>query len=118
MYYHWHLLLLATPSILALPALDHSWNITRDRLFEWTALGDSFASGVGSGNYVDGRRCLRYDGAYPVIMNKDTTTFPSGDHVFNNVVCSGSSSRDIEAYQFYLEDTSGQPNIQYGELQI
>ena len=32
--------------------------------FEWTAWGDSYASGVGTGNYIDGRRCLRYEEAY------------------------------------------------------
>jgi hypothetical protein len=32
----------------------------RDLSFEWTAIGDSYASGVGSTNYVEGLRCLRY----------------------------------------------------------
>lgn len=33
----------------------------RDGPLEWAALGDSYASGVGSERYIDGRRCLRYD---------------------------------------------------------
>ncbi|KAL2205969.1 hypothetical protein CC79DRAFT_1246265, partial [Sarocladium strictum] len=39
---------------------------------------------------------------------------PEGDHKFNNVVCSGSNTKDIEAYQFYDEPTSGTPNSQFG----
>ncbi|KAH8688824.1 SGNH hydrolase-type esterase domain-containing protein [Talaromyces proteolyticus] len=80
--------------------------------FEWTALGDSYASGVGSGNYVDGRRCLRYDQAYPVFLNEDPNLSPL-NHIFNNVVCSGSTTEEVELYQFYDDDTSNQPNWQF-----
>lgn len=80
--------------------------------FEWTALGDSYASGVGSLTYVDGKRCLRYDLAYPVQMNADPTLSPP-ESIFNNVVCSGSSTADVTAYQFYYEDTPGE-SWQYG----
>lgn len=81
--------------------------------FEWTALGDSYASGVGSTNYVDGRRCLRYDQAWPVLLNADDQ-LNTGDYIFNNVVCSGSHYDDVENYQMYDEDqTSGQPNWQF-----
>lgn len=89
--------------------------------FEWTALGDSYASGVGAGDYVSNSyRCLRYNHAYPVLMNSDNR-LPNGDHKditmkFNNVACSGSSTADVEAYQFYDEPTSGEPNWQFGKL--
>ena len=85
---------------------------TRDTKFEWTALGDSYASGVGSTNYIDGRRCLRYDEAWPVLLNQDKD-LAAGDHIFNNVVCSGAHYSDVEAYQFYDEDQTGQPNWQF-----
>ena len=81
--------------------------------FEWTALGDSYASGVGSTNYVDGRRCLRYDQAWPVLLNGDSNLATKG-YIFNNVVCSGSHCEDVEKYQFYDDDTSSQPSYQFG----
>jgi hypothetical protein len=83
--------------------------------FEWTALGDSYASGVGGGEYVsDSYRCLRYDNGYPVQINGDSR-LPSGDHKFNNVVCSGSNSTEVNLYQFFDKDTSGVPTSDYGE---
>ena len=61
MRYQWLLITLFQGSIAWLTFLA----IREDNKFEWTALGDSFASGVGSTNYIDGRRCLRYDQGYP-----------------------------------------------------
>jgi hypothetical protein len=80
--------------------------------FEWTALGDSYASGVGAGDYINGRRCLRYNSAYPVLLNGDPFLSPL-DHIFNNVVCSGASTQEIEDYQFYDTDQTNKPNWQY-----
>ncbi|EHK96497.1 hypothetical protein M7I_7780 [Glarea lozoyensis 74030] len=50
-------------------------------------------------------------------MNNDQR-LPNGDHkdvtiTFNNVVCSGSHTEDIEAWQLLDEPTSGKPNSQY-----
>lgn len=82
--------------------------------FEWTALGDSYSSGVGAGNYLaDAYRCLRYESAYPVLINGDAR-LPTGDHQFNNVVCSGSNTTEVELYQFFDEDKWAVPNRQYG----
>jgi hypothetical protein len=82
--------------------------------FEWTALGDSYSSGVGAGDYISNSyRCLRYNHAYPVLMDGDAR-LPAG-HDFHNVVCSGSSTADVEAYQFFDKDTSGVPSSQYGK---
>lgn len=82
--------------------------------FEWTALGDSYSSGVGAGEYDSAcRRCLRYDDAYPRLINNDGR-LPSGSHLFNNVVCSGSSTKDVEAYQFYDKDEFAKPDASYG----
>ncbi|KAI5863770.1 hypothetical protein GGS23DRAFT_604773 [Durotheca rogersii] len=50
-------------------------------------------------------------------MNGDAR-LPEGDHQFNNVVCSGSSTEDVQAYQFLDEDTSGEPNIQFGKTHL
>ncbi|KAI0521843.1 SGNH hydrolase-type esterase domain-containing protein [Xylaria bambusicola] len=94
--------------------LGESARLVRRDTFEWTALGDSYSSGVGSGDYISNSyRCLRYDHAYPVVMNGDSRL--PGDHVFNSVVCSGSKTSDVDSYQFYDENTSGTPNWQYGD---
>ena len=85
----------------------------QDSRFEWTALGDSYASGVGSTTYVDGRRCLRYDQAWPVLLNNEPG-LSSTNYIFNNVVCSGAHYDDVEKYQFYDEPTTHEPNSQYG----
>ncbi|KAI1201549.1 hypothetical protein F5X97DRAFT_338488 [Nemania serpens] len=47
------------------------------------------------------------------LINGDAR-LPGGDHQFNNVVCSGSSTADVQAYQFYDEDTPNQPSWQFG----
>ncbi|KAF2429973.1 hypothetical protein EJ08DRAFT_670707 [Tothia fuscella] len=39
-----------------------------------------------------------------------------GNHIFNNVVSSGSNTQDVENYQFYYEDTSGKPSRQYAHI--
>jgi hypothetical protein len=102
----------ASPLVTRIETIKHL--LGRDN-FEWTALGDSYASGVGGGEYIkDSYRCLRYDHAYPVVMNGDSR-LPSGDHKFNNVVCSGSNSTEVNLYQFMDKDTSGVPSSQYGE---
>ena len=109
MLYHSWLPVLLLPGTLALP----SFLATRqDNKFEWTALGDSYASGVGTVEYVDGRRCLRYDQAWPVLLNGDAQ-LAEGDHIFNNVVCSGSHYSDVELYQLYDDDQTNQPNWQF-----
>lgn len=109
--------LVALSGVTASPVADKVATIKhllgRD-VFEWTALGDSYSSGVGAEGYVSNSyRCLRYDHAYPVLMNGDSR-LPEGDHQFNNVVCSGSNTTEVAAYQFFEEDTWGVPGWQYG----
>lgn len=113
MRYRWLLFSLLQGSI-ARPSLITT---RENNKFEWTSLGDSYASGVGSTNYVGGQRCLRYDQAWPVLLNGDSN-LASTDYVFNNVVCSGAHYDDVEKYQFYDEDTSHQPNLQYGMISL
>jgi hypothetical protein len=58
------------PSIFTSPA----------EVLEWTALGDSYASGVGAGDYgSDSYRCMRYDQAYPVQLSKEPDLGLGGD---------------------------------------
>jgi lysophospholipase L1-like esterase len=85
---------------------------TRDKL-EWTALGDSYASGVGTTNYMEGWRCLRYDDAYPMQLSKDTDLNSDGT-VLNNCACSGATTEDVVLYQLLDKETKGIPNWSYG----
>jgi hypothetical protein len=105
--------------LLALPAEQFNprdeFLRTRSPSFEWTAWGDSYASGVGAGRYIDGRRCLRYAEAYPVWINDDPDkSLPGSGGKFNNVVCSGAKGKDVIDYQFYETDQwAGKPNPEY-----
>lgn len=90
---------------------------------EWTALGDSYASGVGTTKYVDGRRCLRYDESYPQLLNfnpywtvpGETPVFPKGPHMINYVPCSGATAKDVVDWQLLDEPTSGKPDVSFGK---
>lgn len=109
--------ILVTP-LLALPAEPFNprddFLRTRSPSFEWTALGDSYASGVGAGRYLDGRRCLRYEEAYPVWIKDDPKgLLPGSGGKFNNVVCSGSTAEEVQEYQFYDSDQSSAPSWQF-----
>ncbi|GAM39469.1 esterase family protein [Talaromyces pinophilus] len=109
---------LFTAPLLAHPTVNADENAhlqERAPTFEWTAWGDSYASGVGSGSYTYGRRCLRYDQAYPVLIEYDPDNLLSGSGgTFNNVVCSGAKAEEVEEYQFYTEgQDSGQPSWQF-----
>ena len=105
-------------SLLAYPTGDANETThiqERAPSFEWTAWGDSYASGVGAGNYVNGRRCLRYEEAYPALIQDDPNgLLPGSGGKLNNVVCSGAEVAQIEDYQFYTSDQFfGRPNAQY-----
>ncbi|KUJ15589.1 esterase family protein [Mollisia scopiformis] len=104
--------LLTSPTVVS---DEESYLQKRAPSFEWTSWGDSYASGVGSGNYINGRRCLRYDAAYPMWIQDDPSDLlPGTGGKLNNVVCSGAKAQEIEEYQFYTEDqASGQPNWTY-----
>lgn len=114
----WSLLPFFLRSALAFPhnrSVIDDFLSTRSPDFEWTAWGDSYASGVGGGAYVDGRRCLRYEEAYPVWIEDDPDDLLDGEGgKFNNVVCSGAKADEVIDYQFYTTaQGSGQPNWQF-----
>ena len=66
-----------------------------DGIPEWTAMGDSYASGVGAGPQPadDTNRCFRFPNAYPVVVQAGLTPVPSK---FNNVACSGNTFDQIK----------------------
>lgn len=106
-----------TVPLLEYPAMDVDETAhlqERAPSFEWTAWGDSYASGVGAGNYIDGRRCLRYDGAYPVRIQDDQLhILPGSGGKLKNVVCSGAKAAEVEEFQFYTTDQGSHPNWQF-----
>ena len=120
------------PSNVKSSELNHSAKVTMVNVgddtkptLEWTALGDSYADGVGISKYVDGLRCLRYDEAYPIIMNLNPSwppdadqVLPPGLHQLNNVVCSGAETQDILDWQLLDEPTYWQPNPTYGKPNV
>lgn len=72
---------------------DLSW-ITR-----WTAVGDSFTAGIGSGSPLGSIissqadwQCSRYDRSYPEVLNR---AFGKSVEDFQFVACSGDRTEDI-----------------------
>src|SRR6266516_5162355 len=58
---------------------------------EWTALGDSFASGIGAGKRIPGSAdCERWDQAYPKQLNDSVL-----GQLFNNIACSWSDTNAV-----------------------
>lgn len=86
---------------------DHSFLIERDALAitEWTAMGDSYASGVGAGEQPpdDTNRCFRFPNAYPVILNSGDGSIQPNPSKFNNVACSGNTFQQILDKEFLDE---------------
>lgn len=81
-----------------------SLKVARDEPYQWTALGDSYASGVGAGHMDDGsQRCMRFSEAYPRLMQEDGRMIGGADRTLNNVVCSGAQTQDVLDQQFYDE---------------
>lgn len=96
--------------VFGLRSSIHDFLDERSPSFEWTAWGDSYASGVGAGIHVDGRRCLQCDGACPVdiSIDADNLLVSQGSGAFNNVVRSGAKVEDVEAYQFYTKEADAE----------
>ena len=82
---------------LASPFLYHAL-VRREggKVPEWTAMGDSYASGVGAGPQPadDTNRCFRFPNAYPRVI-QESGLDPKPD-TFNNVACSGNTFDQIK----------------------
>ena len=68
------------------------------QLMKWAAIGDSYASGVAAGARLPGaasRRCSRFDGSYPVILNNDPALGDNPNRQFRDFACSGSKIADV-----------------------
>lgn len=71
-------------------------------IHEWTAMGDSYASGVGAGPQPadDTNRCFRFPHAYPPIMQSGDGSIQPNPEKFNNVACSGNTFQQILQKEF------------------
>ena len=69
---------------------------------EWTALGDSYASGVGAGEQPadDTNRCFRFPNAYPAVMQSGPGSLQPNPLIWNNVACSGNTASQILDKEF------------------
>ena len=69
---------------------------------EWTAMGDSYASGVGAGPQPadDTNRCFRFPNAYPAIMQAGDGSLQPKPLKWNNVACSGNTASQILDKEF------------------
>lgn len=78
---------------------------------DYVALGDSYSSGVGTGDYrPDSGNCLRSDAAYPALWAKTHTV---GAFAFK--ACSGATTQDVRASQLgALNDRIGLVTITAG----
>lgn len=83
------------PSPLSFSGLGELGRRDNGEIPEWTAMGDSYASGVGAGPQPadDTNRCFRFPNAYPVVMQAGLKPVPSK---FNNVACSGNTFSQIK----------------------
>jgi lysophospholipase L1-like esterase len=77
---------ISSPPVSLYP-YDQTW------IRKWASIGDSYASGLGSGARVD-YSCSRYDGGYPSILMRDDR-IGSNTTKYQHLACSGLKSTDI-----------------------
>lgn len=80
---------------------------------EWTAMGDSYASGIGAGDLPQGPdpdKCFRCRNAYPEVMQSGQGSLRPNPDIFNFVACSGATFPEILRYQLSNHDRPGRPS--------
>ena len=114
-----HLLLLSTPLFLlasgqTLSLLTPNFTSVPDdiTIFEWTAMGDSYASGIGAGalpQTPDPDKCFRCSNAYPELLQSGPGSLQPIPERFNFVACSGAKTSEIIDHQLSIQDRPGRP---------
>ena len=95
---------------------DHTW------IQEWAAVGDSYASGVGSGKRI-GYWCSLYDAAYPSLINNDES-LGNRNRKFNNLACAGYTASNVKdkaintlsSNQDIITLSAGGNDVYFGEI--
>ena len=93
---------------LVMPNSSSSLNEIR----EWTAMGDSYASGIGAGALPQGPdpdHCFRCSNSYPRIMQSGPGSLDPAPQKFNFVACSGATFKEIFGHQLAEQDRPGRP---------
>lgn len=87
------------------PLLRFCVQATNRAVNEWTAMGDSYASGVGAGEQPvdDTNRCFRFPNAYPAILQAGDGSLQPNPKKWNNVACSGNTATQILDKEFLDE---------------
>ena len=105
-----HLISIASGQSLNL--LNPNSSFFPNTITEWTAMGDSYASGVGAGNLPQGPdpdHCFRCSNAYPEMIQSGPGSLQPTPYKFNFVACSGATFSKILKYQLAEQDRPGRP---------
>ena len=79
---------------------------------EWTAMGDSYAAGIGAGapsQEPDPDHCFRSGNSYPRIMQSGQGSLQPNPGRFNFVACSGAKFDEIGSWQLLDRALRGRP---------
>lgn len=93
------LAMLATPFCLGVPTTNKiTKRITTPYFKKYTAIGDSYSSGIGAGQYIDpamseGWKCSRFTEAYPQQLHKGLND--PDKRTFNFKSCAGATAEQI-----------------------
>ena len=92
-----------------LPVATTDLSLSSNAVAEWTAMGDSYAAGIGAGALPQGPdpdHCFRCLNSYPVITQSSLQPNPGR---FNFVACSGAKFDEIGTWQLLNRAFPGRP---------
>ena len=101
------------PSSLSLSLITPNSSLISNTITEWTAMGDSYASGIGAGSLpprgTDPDLCFRCSNAYPEILQSGPGSLQPNPDKLNFVACSGAKFKEIFDHQLRDADMPGRP---------
>ncbi len=94
-----HLKAISIPKDLSISKPDIHRRSLNGIITEWTAMGDSYAAGIGAGSVIKPVAfydiCYRSDQSYPSDMQSGPTAFSPQPQTFNYLACSGATLPQI-----------------------
>lgn len=99
-------------SVQSLNLLSPNSSFVLNTITEWTAMGDSYASGIGAGAKPqdDPKYCFRCSNAYPELVQSGQGSLQPNPEKFNFVACSGAKFPEILDWQTNNFDRPGRPS--------